>query len=430
MADDKKPKIDLKARLGKTAVPAAAPTPAPAPVAVTPSGRPMPMPAPSRPPEALGSYGAGPGAGAGPGGLPIPAAMGSSPGVGGVGGLPIPNMGQPQYGAPQAGFDPSNPLAAAVAPQYQQRAPAPAHEPQRIEFDDLSLQQASKGGLKKGIIIGSVFAVALGVIGYAVGGAAEQSSSHAIAKAGAVDLANNATKARDQLKALADKMEAGRKQLITDRKFPDTLARDLAAINVDFDGKQLAGRRFSGFSTETTASLVDFITSVQGVNDRKQVIQSLLTTLQKPITEQLAIPVGQIKINYVVAVDKDPKGNVAGFLSHLAEPIAVSGQAVDLPAQFTFANPGGAGNTQLPNFKSGDIGAKPAAIYIVPKTFDTVCPSATGGQTAQLVIQLGNFINDLKGDQGAADPNIVSDSKAGLIERADKLVKSLGLVGG
>jgi hypothetical protein len=423
MADEKKPKIDLKARLGKTT---AVPTPAPAPVVpqVSPSGRPMPMPAPasSRPgpmPTPLPS-----------GGLPVPgvpAAAISS--VSGPSGLPIPAP-SPFPGGAARGFDPSNPLAAAMAPAYQAQArPAPPPEPQRIEFDDMTVQQASKSARKQGIVIGGVFAILLAGVGYVAGGASEQASSRAKAKEGANDLAANAKKAEDQLKALAEKMEAGRKTLITDHKFPADLAGQLGAINVDFDGKQLEGRRFSGFSSDTTRDLVEFITAVQGVNDRKQLIQGLLTKLQKPITEQLAIPEGQIKINYVVAVDKDPAGNVAGFLSHLADPIAVTGQSITLPEKFTFANPGGGGNTQLPPFKSGDIGRNPAAIYVVPKTFDTVCPSATGGQIAQLGAQIGSFITELNGE-GTPDPNVVTDTKPGLIKRAEKLIKELGDVSG
>lgn len=424
MADDKKPKIDLKARLGKTAAPA--PTPAPVPQAVTPSGRPMPMPAPtpSQPPEALGSYGAPPG----PAALPIPAGVGSGGAL--PGGIPIPPPSPFGGVAPPPGFDPTNPLAAAVAqPQYGQRAPAPPPEPQRIEFDDLTLQQAAKGARKQGIIIGAVFAVILGGVGYTAGGASEQAASRTKSKQGAADLAVNAGKARDQLKLLAQKMEAGKKQLTAEHKFPADLAGQLGAINVDFDGKQLEGRRFSGFSTDTTRDLVSFITAVQGVNDRKLLIQGLLTKLQKPITEQLAIPEGQVKINYVVAVDHDSSGNVTGFLSHLAEPIAVSGQTIALPPKFLFASPGGGGNTELPAFKSGDIGQKPAAIYIAPKSFDSVCPSASGGQVAQLGAQIGSFLAEINGE-GAADPNMVSDTKAGLVERADKLIKELGLVGG
>lgn len=261
MADDKKPKIDLKARLGKTAVPA--PTPAPAPVAVSPSGRPAPRP------------------------LSIPAPARSQPPPGA---LPIPTPSPFAAG----GMDRSNPLAAAMAPAYAQpqRQAARPPEPQRIEFDDLTVQQASRGGLKKGIVIGIVLALIFGGVGYTAGGAMEQRAGRDSSKAGAVDMANDATKARDQLKTLADKMEAGRKELLTDHKFPATLAHDLGAINVAFEGTELAGRRFSGFSTDTTRDLIAFVQSVDGINKHRGAIANLLTTLQKPITEQLAIPPG------------------------------------------------------------------------------------------------------------------------------------------
>ena len=310
MADDKKPKIDLKARLGKTT---AAPTPAPAPVApqVTPSGRPMPMPqevpqvTPSGRPMPMQA----------PVGLKVPTPMASA------GGLPIPGGFAPP-GQP-GGYDPTNPLAAAVAaaPYQAQRAPAPPPEPQRIEIDDLTLKQVSGSALKKGIVIGAVFAVFLGGVGYVAGGASEQAAGRTKSKEGAADLAVNAAKARDQLKKLAEKMTHGRTQLVVNHKFPDTLSADLGGINVDFDGKQLEGRRFSGYSTDTTRELVEFITAVQGVNERKMLIQGLLNRLKKPITDQFSVPPGQTEINYVVAVDKDPHGNVAGFLSRLVDPI-------------------------------------------------------------------------------------------------------------
>jgi hypothetical protein len=397
MADDKKPKIDLKARLGKTAVPA--PTPAPAPVAVSPSGRPAPRP------------------------LSIPAPARSQPPPGA---LPIPTPSPFAAG----GMDRSNPLAAAMAPAYAQpqRQAARPPEPQRIEFDDLTVQQASRGGLKKGIVIGIVLALIFGGVGYTAGGAMEQRAGRDSSKAGAVDMANDATKARDQLKTLADKMEAGRKELLTDHKFPATLAHDLGAINVAFEGTELAGRRFSGFSTDTTRDLIAFVQSVDGINKHRGAIANLLTTLQKPITEQLAIPPGQIKINYVVAVERDPAGNVAGFLSKLVDPIAVIGQNITLPAEYTFIGPGGGGNSKAPSFRSGDIGIKAAAIYVVPKTFDTVCPTAQSSQVAQLGLKIGDFISELKGE-AAGDTNTVTDSKPGLIEQADKLIKELGNVG-
>jgi hypothetical protein len=279
-------------------------------------------------------------------------------------------------------------------------------------------------------VLGLVLAFVLGGVGYVAGGASEQSNGRAKAKSDAVELAGSVTKARDSLKSLADKMEAGSKSLLTERKFPDTLASELGAINVDFDGTQLAGRRFSGFPQDATHNLVEFITAVQTVNDRKLLIIGLLSRLKDPITAQLAAQPGMQKVSYVLAVDKDPSGNVAGFLSALVKPIEVTATNIKLDPTFTFGNPGGGGNTSLPRYTGGDIASKPAAIYVVPKTFDTVCPSAQSGQIAQLGAQIGEFIHTIRGEgAGAAAPtDAVQDSKPGLIERADKLADQLNKI--
>jgi hypothetical protein len=279
-------------------------------------------------------------------------------------------------------------------------------------------------------VVGLVFAVVLGGVGYVAGGASEQGAGRAKSKNDAAELSGSVGKARDSLKTLGDKMEAGSKSLLAERKFPDALTKELGGLNVDFDGTQLAGRRFSGFPQETTHNLVEFITAVQAVNDRKQLIQGLLVRLQKPITEQLAAPPGQQKVSYVVAVDKDPSGNLAGFLSPLTAPIPVTAQNIQLPAKFAFANPGGGGNTELPRYSGGDIATKPAAIYVVPKTFDTVCPSAQSGQVAQLGAQIGEFIRTIRGEgqSAPAGEDAVQDSKPGLLERANKLVDELNKI--
>jgi hypothetical protein len=293
----------------------------------------------------------------------------------------------------------------------------------------MAVQQAAKGGRKQGIIIGCVVAIVLGGVGYVAGGAAEQGNGRTKSKSDAADLKNAVTKASASLKSLQEKMEAGATSL-AGRKFPDTLSKDLGGIHVDFDGTQLAGRRFSGFPQDTTHELVDFINAVDSINERKSVIQRALDRLQKPMTEQFAVPQGTSKIGYVVAVDKDPSGNYAGFLSGLTDPIAATAQNIQLPAKFKFATPGGGGgNTELPRYAGGDASKSPVAIYVVPKTFETVCPSAQNGQVAQLAAQLGDFIRTIKGEAGAPPgTDAVVDPKPGLIERADKLADALNKI--
>ncbi len=67
--------------------------------------------------------------------------------------------------------------------------------------------------------------------------------------------------------------------------------------------------------------LVDFITSVQALNDRKDLIQGLLTKLQKPMTEQMSAAAGSGSITLIAAVQKDGTGNPYAFLAPLSAPI-------------------------------------------------------------------------------------------------------------
>jgi hypothetical protein len=399
MAEEKKRKIDLKARLGKTGVNPVAQVPPPAagipvPAAGVPGG-----PPPSRPPPQ--------------GGLPVP------PGV--------PIGPPPAFGkAPGAGLDPSNPLAAAVAPPYRAPAPAPA-QPQRIEVDELSLQEARKGARKQGLIAGLLAAVVFGVVGFIAGGAQETNKARQRSVADAKSLAGDVEQARVQLKSVSDKLEAGRDQL-RQRKFPDELARELGGINVDFDGRKLAGVRFSGYPQETTTNLIEFITGVQEVNDRKSALAGILARLQKPLSEQFSAG-AKTNISHVVLLGKrDPSGNHFALLAPLTTPIEVSNPAqISLPAELTASDPtAGGANVSAPPYKGGSVD-KGAAVYVLPKSVEAAFPSESAGQVPMLVGQLNRLITDIKGeDQGTED--IVRDSKAGLLERAEKLVVGLNKV--
>lgn len=416
MAEEKKPKIDLKARLGKGAGGATPPPPQ--------AGMPMPgggLPVPGVPSPAAA---AGGGAGAAPssspsggGGLPVP------PGIP-VG--PPPAFGRMPHGA----IDPSNPLAAAATPY---RAPAPVKtqpppQPQRIEVDEMAVHEARKGARKQGLIAGLVAAVVLGAIGYIAGGAIETNKGRQRAVADAKSLAGDVTKSKDQLKAIADKVEAGKNSLLKEKKFPDSLAKELSGINVDFDGTKLAGVRFSGFSQETTSNLIEYITSVQTLNDRKTAIVGLLQRLQKPITEQLAS--GQkTNISYIVLFGKqDPSRNTFALLAPLTKPIeATNATSIVLPAEFTATDPLTRQNITAPKYTTGGLD-KPSAVYVLPKSIEAACPSETAGSIAQLGSQLSRVLTDIKGETAAPGGDVVVDNKPGLIERGEKLVTSLNRV--
>lgn len=405
MAEEKKPKIDLKARLGKGAA-------TPPPPQAGAGGIPMPgVPTPgiASPPASNPSGG---------GSLPMP------PGIP-VG--PPPAFGKSS--SPLA-IDPSNPLAAAATP-YRAPAPPPPQplpQPQRIEVDEMAVHEARKGARKQGLIAGLVAAVVLGAIGYIAGGAVETSKGRQKSVEAAKSLALDVGKSREQLKLVADKVEAGKNALLKDKKFPDTLAKELGGINVDFDGNKLAGVRFSGFSQETTSTLIEYITLVQTLNDRKSAIVGLLSRLQKPITEQLTA--GQkTNIQYVVFFGRqDPSRNPFAMLAPLTKPIeAANPTAINLPAEFTAVDPLTRQNISAPKYTTGNLD-KASAVYVLPKSIEAACPSETAGSIAQLGSQLSRVLTDIRGEQAAPGGDVVTETKPGLLDRADKLITNLNRV--
>src|SRR5690349_7283534 len=121
MAEERKPKIDLKARLGKASG-GAAPSPGGA------AGGAIPVPQRgSRPPPAI----------------PPPVLPGSPVG-------PPSPFGQMEGVTPA--IDPSNPLAAVAAP-YRPAPTPPPPAPTRIEVDEASVHAARAGGRKQGLVM-------------------------------------------------------------------------------------------------------------------------------------------------------------------------------------------------------------------------------------------------------------------------------------
>jgi hypothetical protein len=387
MAEDRKPKIDLKSRLQKMGAPPG-PTPPPpsgsAPPAVGVAG----LRGPSLPPGSM------------PPGTPQRSLSGRPPGLDVAGQL------------------------AAVAQPFAQAGAASPMQPQLIELDEGVVRQARSGGFKRGLMAGIVVAGVFGVLGYVGGSATSQGAARMQGVHDAHDLAADVVKAKTSLEELRQKLQDGGKTLVADRKFPADLGQQLSGLNVDFGGDKLFGRRFSGVPADTTRLLFEFITRVQTLNDKKDLIVSLLSKLQKPITEELSRPPGQLPVSYVVVVDKDTPSSGA-FLASLATPIAPDDKN-GVPSELTFANPRGGGNVKLPRLSTDKVPKEGAAITIVPNTFEKVCPSATRGQIAQLISSMNSLVDDIQGQR--AEGEAISEPKPGLADTAAKLADQLNKV--
>jgi hypothetical protein len=413
MAEDKKPKIDLKSRLQKMGGPGAA-TPPP-PVAAIPAASPSQAP---------------------PAPIPIPAPVASRPAP--MPGAPVaPPSIPPPSGIPRpppsvrpTNLDPNNPLSAVAGYRPQPSAPAPAAlAAQRIEVDELAVVQARSGARRQGFIGGLVLAVVLAVVAYFAGGAQQQGSDRKKSTQDAHDLATDLGKAKATLDDLKGKLTAGGQTLLGDHKFPVDLGKQLSGIVVDFSGDKLFGRRFSGVPADTLRDLMDFMTRVQAFNNKKDLVVSLLssTKLKDAITQDLAISAaGQgSPVTLVAVVDKDTPGGACRVAS-LSTPIKPGDQ---LPKTLKFLNPINGTNAELPILTDPKIPPTGALIPIVPTSFDKVCPSPAKGAETQLISSMNSLIDDIQGQKGSDDPNNpITEPKPGLSDSAAKLIDSLNKV--
>ncbi len=380
MADEKKPKIDLKARLGKTnvgvAVPPGPPGVAGVPVPVPPPPTGMPGGPPSnRPPS-----------------IPVPRGVGPS-------------------GIPQ-GLDPNSPIVAAM--QQQERAARPhvpqqPQQPQRIEVDETAAIEANKKGRTIGVVIGLIVGVMLAIVAYFAGSSVEQKGARDRAVAFAHDLSKDATTARGQLEKISQKIDEGREQL-NKKTFPATLAADLRAINVDFTGRKLQGARFNGFKDTTTQDLMGFIVSVQAVNERRTLIANLLDTVQKPFADQLNAKPQTLQI---AVMQKTARGPFAQ-LATLKDPLTG-----DPPGEFVTTQ------GKVKTYGGGEL-REAAGVPLIPGALDALCPPATAGQFAQLITQLSKLSTDIKGEK--ENPENPVEPKPGLLKQADLLIEGLNKV--
>jgi hypothetical protein len=308
-----------------------------------------------------------------------------------------------------------------------QSAPAPAMaQPQRIEVDELAVQQARSGARKQGFIGGMILAVVIGLVAYVAGGAQQQGADRKKSTQDAHDLAGDLIKAKTSLDDLKGKLTDGGKTLMGDRKFPADLGKQLSDLIVDFSGDKLFGRRFSGVPADTVRDLMDFISRVQSLNNKKDLVISLLNNpkLKQAITDDLARPAGQSPITLVAIVDKDTPGG-AGRLANLVKPLAPTDS---LPKTLLFINPLGSGNVELPMLADPKIPASGAVIPIVPTSFDKVCPSPVKGAETQLLSSMNSLIDDINGQKASDTGDMVSDGKPGLSDTAAKLADSLNKV--
>ena len=283
MAEEKKPKIDLKARLGKAGGAGA-------------GAAPIPDPRGSVPPPAIPAPVVGGAAPSGRASVPPPVI---TPGI------PVPPFAQP-----------ARPITHAPAPPPQKAA--------EIKVDvGAEVVEAQKKNQKWIGIAAAVAAVLGGVIGFNLGGGATKAAQDKAAREGAADVAKAVDESNAKIKLLGEKLKAASDSMKA-KKFPETFAADLGAINVPFDGDKFAGKGVGRYDSKLATLLFQYTADVQALNARKDALKGLFAGQKKAITETLEAA-DKPQLRYTLLLLQGPKGPVAS-IAPIADPFALGGE--------------------------------------------------------------------------------------------------------
>jgi hypothetical protein len=366
---DNKPKIDLKARLGKKTVSTPAAASVPPPVGI------------SRPQQ--------------PGAMPRPSAVPTPPAI------------QQQQAAQRV--DPTNPYAS----MPRQSAPAAAR-PQEIRVDMEEVRAAQRSGRGRVMALAFITAIVGGVIGFAYGGGAERAKGADAAIQGAAELLKEVDDSNKQITELAETLKAARTKLLSKGTFPQEEVAKLGAINIPLKSASLADKSIGRFKRETLTMLIDFTAAVEEANDQKEGMQRLLGSASlKEFIEEQKTP----KVRWLGYVGSGPGGPWIS-LEPLQKDKAFPAGA-GWPAELEFKTD--KGSTKVKRYASGDPAAtEPPFIPVNPQSQGGVCPSDVIGS---LISQLLKMETVLRGD------NTPGVDKTGLIERGQKLSEMLKKIG-
>jgi hypothetical protein len=401
MADDKtkKPKIDLKARLNKTAAPSG------------PNAVPLPVPGPSQPGSAPPPPGSIPAASSGPGPMATP----------------TPPPMRPQGIAPPSGMglSPGIPMPIFATQPRPQAAAQPKQQAQTIKVEvSEEIHEERRKATKKMILFAAIGAVVGGVLGFVWGGAKTKGDSAQATVRGAGEMFDDMKVANEKLKELGDKLSAADKK-IQNKEFPDDL--DLNAIVIDFDGQKLEGRGIGGLSRNVLRMLVSFTASVSDLNKTKDSMRNLLVIAKPAVVKGWAEEKDPVSSFSVIFSGRGESKMMADLVPN-KEPFALS--AKEWPGSYTITKPERSAQgikgveKKATRWTKGDLtGNEPVAIPVDPLTTSALSGTETANKLSRGMREMREIL------EGGGDPNN-PDAKPGLLKEGEDLANELQKISG
>ena len=392
-----KPKIDLKARLGRKAGARSASAGVPLPVsAQQPGGQPVANP------YAMPQQGQHPVVQR-PGSVPAraPSVLPQQPSQGAnirPSGLPSARPAQPQARTTPV-IDPSDPYSSMPS-----RSAPGASRAQSMAFDlNDDIGTAARKSGKKSVILGAGIAAAVSlIIGYAVGGASARSDGANAAVEGAkalvveVELASKKVEELDALLgATKTKLDAG--------VYPKEEVSKLGAMRIPFDGSKLTNKGMGRFKPALASLLVTYAGAATAANEQTERVQRLLANEKK--VKGFLDTNKNPKFNWSLRMVETPKGAVASML-RLGKPFSAAG---DWPEKLSVVSR--RKSVKLERYKGGNPfnkKNKASAIVVDPRSESAVCSVEYSGRIKSAVNQL---LKALHGDK-VKGGGLMSDGKS------------------
>lgn len=378
---DKKVKIDLKSRLGRSS-----------------SSNPQ-------------TAGAALGAKSAPGGIAPP------PGILTPGGIPAPLFGQ------RPKLDKSDPFAAVAAEEAAAARPAEI----KVEISQ-DVVRAGKRGRIGLVIAAGITAVVGGVLGFVWGGQSEKDTQASLTVKGAHELASDIEKTNKDVKQIADKIGAANESIFKNKKFPDSFSKDLQGIKIGFSSADLAGRGIGRLKAQTLRNVVEYASLVQDLDKRRERLARMMEH-NKPDILALLEAGEHPRMSYAVFMGKGDKGPVATFVK-IKNPIefdkswpdnitlvASRGEAVEAERY----------KTGEPFVKQGKTQKDKPTIYATPVEPDGIAvafPNDVGKRVEADLATVTTLIMGTPAGSAAAD-----DEKVGVLKLGEDLIKDLNAIG-
>jgi cytochrome oxidase Cu insertion factor (SCO1/SenC/PrrC family) len=384
MADEKKkPKIDIKARLGKTAMglPAGAATPLPTPS----SGA-------STPPAS------GPGAGRPSVPTPAPsAALNLAPPPGLSPGIPLPPFGQPARRAPE---------------------PRPSAAQQTIKIEMGEEVEAERKKASKKMAIYAVLAAVVGAgIGFLVGGASKTSEVAKRAQKGAGELEVAVKGANEKLEELRDKINEGL-ETIKKKQYPDSLTASLNAVVIPFDASYLDNKGVGNFNGPLQKRVFSFTQAITDLNQTKESLTNMLGVAKAPVTKAWKEQENPV-VNFSVTFRGDNKGMVAELIPN-KDPFEVG---KDWPDSYTILRQerSQAGvktvEKKANRWKKGDLTATdPVVIPVDPSSVAAFTSEQLVYKLSSALLNIHDLIEGKKDDPRNETSGLLKDGEQLVVE--------------